>query len=436
MARVTTESTQTPLASTTAPARSRVSRETRQLLTAALVALVALWVLARIRFPDQPATPSPIPSLLSQLSPVPRFANLAGEIAELNTRLSSSWIMVPIASWDPSGPVNPMRPAIRLQDDRAILLLRPGDRLAHDQHVALDRATGLTVIERPADPRTGSFTTWTPPSIDGPRYLMITATTMDGVSLRPVFIGSMTPRRSPAWSGPIWSVPGGSDLDAGSFVVTTDGELAGVVVQDPAGPAIVPAEVLIADAQRLIARGLTRSIDLGLQLQPLTDALSAATGAQMGLGVAWVEPTAITARRIHVGDVIETINGRPLASVSDWEVVTNRLPAAGVTLRVWRAGEHVDVALAPGDLGHGASTSPLGVTLTPVNGGSMVERVAEGTAADAIPLLKGDVITRAGAVDAPGPDEIARLFESLKPGEAILLAITRGSARHVAGLVK
>ena len=63
----------------TSPQSGRLSRETRQLLTAALLALVALWVLARIRFPDQPATPNPLPSLLSQLSPVPRFANLAAE---------------------------------------------------------------------------------------------------------------------------------------------------------------------------------------------------------------------------------------------------------------------------------------------------------------------------------------------------------------------
>ena len=53
--------------------RSRVSRETRQLLIAALVAVVALWLLARIRFPGAPATPNPIPSLLSQLSVAPRL---------------------------------------------------------------------------------------------------------------------------------------------------------------------------------------------------------------------------------------------------------------------------------------------------------------------------------------------------------------------------
>ena len=57
--------------------RSRVSRETRQLLIAALVALLALWVLARIRFPGQPVSPNPIPSLLSQLSSVDSHLRLS-----------------------------------------------------------------------------------------------------------------------------------------------------------------------------------------------------------------------------------------------------------------------------------------------------------------------------------------------------------------------
>ena len=47
--------------STSNALRSRVSRETRQLLAAALIALLALWVLARIRYPGQPVEPEPDP---------------------------------------------------------------------------------------------------------------------------------------------------------------------------------------------------------------------------------------------------------------------------------------------------------------------------------------------------------------------------------------
>ncbi len=104
--------------STSNTLRSRVSRETRQLLVAALVALLALWVLARIRFPGQPASPNPIPSLLSQLSSVPRFANLAGEIAELQGRLANSWLAIPVSAADDRAEGGPRRvTAMRLRDN-------------------------------------------------------------------------------------------------------------------------------------------------------------------------------------------------------------------------------------------------------------------------------------------------------------------------------
>ena len=67
--------------------RPRVSRETRLLLTTALVAVAALWVLARIRFPDLPATPNPVPPLLSQLATTPTFDGLAFEVSQLQVRL-------------------------------------------------------------------------------------------------------------------------------------------------------------------------------------------------------------------------------------------------------------------------------------------------------------------------------------------------------------
>src|ERR671918_398413 len=69
------------------PYRPRVSRETRLLLSTALIAVVALWVLARVRFPDQPPPQNPVQPLLTQLTPRPTFADLASEVAALRPRL-------------------------------------------------------------------------------------------------------------------------------------------------------------------------------------------------------------------------------------------------------------------------------------------------------------------------------------------------------------
>ena len=67
--------------------RPRVSRETRRLLTAGVLAVAALWLLARFRFQDLPATPNPIPAVLSQLASGPKHEDLAAEIGLLQPRL-------------------------------------------------------------------------------------------------------------------------------------------------------------------------------------------------------------------------------------------------------------------------------------------------------------------------------------------------------------
>ena len=70
--------------------RPRVSRETRLLLTAGLLAITVLWLLARVRFRDRPAPPSAIPAVLSQLTATPTLDDVAAEVGELSTRLAPS----------------------------------------------------------------------------------------------------------------------------------------------------------------------------------------------------------------------------------------------------------------------------------------------------------------------------------------------------------
>ena len=76
--------------------RPRVSRETRRLLTTALVAVLTLWVLARMRFPDRPPTPNPVPPILEQLTAPPTFSDLADRVADARTRLVASLLSVAV----------------------------------------------------------------------------------------------------------------------------------------------------------------------------------------------------------------------------------------------------------------------------------------------------------------------------------------------------
>ena len=110
------------------PYRPRVSRETRLLLTAGVLAVAALWVLARIRFPERPVTPNPVPSVLSQIASGPGYDDLAEEITQLHARVQPALLTldVPSATLD-SPQTSHWSAAIRFRDDLAMMLV-PLDR--------------------------------------------------------------------------------------------------------------------------------------------------------------------------------------------------------------------------------------------------------------------------------------------------------------------
>ena len=93
------------------------------MLTAALGAVLALWALARVRFPDLPASSNPVAPLLSQLSTVPTLDSLASEVSQLQTRLDASLLALDPNTLETGagGDASPRRlAALRVRDDLAI----------------------------------------------------------------------------------------------------------------------------------------------------------------------------------------------------------------------------------------------------------------------------------------------------------------------------
>lgn len=421
-----------------------MSRETRQLLATVLLAVVALWVLGRVRYPDRPATPNPVPALLTQLGP--RFAldELAAESTRLRTRLGETILPVRAGGNTVS--------AIRVSDDTAVALL-PGGRGVHrrtddtartpadgvtptdgasawsEPHVvASDAATGLAVL-RVGAAASAPLALWAPRALDQPRYLLATVASADAVALRPSFIAALRPVTTAAWSAPIWAIPPAPDLQAGSLVFTADAELAGLVVTHADGLAIVPAATLLADAQRVRQLPARTPGFLGIEVQALTGPLAAATGARTGVVVAWVDPGGSAAGQLAPGDVIEAVDGHWLESREHWEVRTARLAAGQpIVLGVRRQGEWRDVQLlaAPS-----VKPLPLGLTLRRVtNAGSEVLQVARPSAGEAAGLEPGDVITLAGTYNAPTPAQVRDAFEAAA-GRPLLVAVSRGSSSRI-----
>jgi hypothetical protein len=421
---------------TSRPYRPRVSRETRLLLTAGLMAIAALWLLARIRFPERPVTPNPVPSVLSQLARVPKYDDLAGELVQLQARLQPSLIALGAPTAVDSLQRSLRTAALGLRDNLAVTLVPPGasrERGNDAPIVARDAASGLAVVRVPMPVSTSPPVPWAPRQPRQPRYLVASDVSPEGVSLRPAFVGSLDPIDSPLWSAPLWAVPERTDLAAGSFLFTNDAELAGLVIPYRRGLAIVPGGTVLAEAERLLAAPPGPAGAIGVEVQELTPPVAAVTGASVGVIVAWTGPDSASSEPLMVGDVIEAVDGRALASRQQWDVRMARL-AVGETLslRVRRRGAIRDVSV----LAHARAAPPasrsLGLTLRArTKIGAEVIRIEPGSAADRAGLSIGDVITLVANVAAPTPAQVRHVYTSIGEGERVIVAITRGEAHVV-----
>lgn len=228
----------------------RLSRETRLLLIAALLAVAMLWVLARIRFPDRPVTADPVTRVLTQIASVPRFTDLAAEVSLARERLRASVVAVRVATvvdqetWQYSH-----RPAIVVGAGLAAAWLTGTSiHVSRDdaEVLILDPASGVGLVRTP---KAGSPPAlWMPRALDEARYLMVSDVAGEQTSLRPVFVGALVPVTHPAWPAAIWLLPAHTDVAPGTFAFTSNGELVGLVVPHGGGLAIVPGDMLMKTA--------------------------------------------------------------------------------------------------------------------------------------------------------------------------------------------
>lgn len=409
------------------PYRPRVSRETRLLLTTAVLAIAVLWLLARIRFPDRPATQNPIAPVLTQLASGPRFDDLASEVSQLRPRLESSLVALDVAA------ALPPLPALRIRDDVAVTLVPLDSRLQGDSGVlARDPASGLTLVRIPTGPFV-PVTPWVPRRPEQSRFVTATDVLGRSISLRPVFVGGLAPIESPLWPAPIWNVPRGTDLAPGSFVFTSDAELAGLAVQHAAGLAIVPAEALFAMVDRLLSRTGEPAGELGVRVQALGPSVAAATRATAGVVVTFVEEQSAADGRLFVGDVLEAVDGEVIATSQHWDVRLARLLAGDtLTLTVRRRGEVRELHIIAPARPVPSSGQSLGVTMRRIPRiGTEIVAVEVGSVAERSGLVTGDVITLVGDTAVPTPAQIRNTFAASPPDQPVLIAVTRGGTYHV-----
>ena len=327
---------------------------------------------------------------------------------------------------------------LRIRDDLAVTVLAPATQRAGAAPpgvVAEDRASGLMLVETAMKTRPQLPIFWSPRDLQQPRYLLASSASPEDISLQPTFIGSLAAIETPQWAGPVWALPMDVAVSPGALLFTEQGELVGVVVQSDAGSAIVPARVLLAAAERLLETPPKAAADLGVEVETLTPRLAAATGAQAGVVVAWVDPAGIAAPLLRVGDVIEAVNDVAIRNAEQWRVRATRAGAGDtLNLRVTRRGAPRVVQLlvrAPS----AENSAFLGLGMRPVaRVGTEVTRVVHGSASEAAGIVAGDLITAIGNVSAPTPAQVAAAFERTEGGKLVIVAVQRNGTHRVMAL--
>jgi hypothetical protein len=416
--------------------RPSVSRETRLLLLTVLFAVVALWVLARLRFPERPITANPVAPILSQLVPAPGFEDLASAVFSLQSRLTPNLFALKFPSdMSISHAASFDRVALRIAQTVAVTIIDGTAMPAHTAEdltiLARDPVSGLTVIKTSGG-ATSPLTLWTVRRPTAPRYMVAAESTRGAISLRPIFLGSLHAVVSPTWFAPLWAMPPHTDVDAGAFLFTTDGELAGVVTEHD-GPALVPADTIIAMAERLQKDTPKTAGWLGIAVQPLTPSLASATRATRGVIVSRVDSSGPVAGQLAVTDVIEAIDDAPALTPAHWLARAGRLSAGEtVVLRVRRGDETREVRITAQPAPAALPERPLGLTLRRVpQVGVEVLGVAPESAAAHAGLRPGDVITVAGDYQAPTAAQVTRAFAAGTDDRPLVVGVTRGVVHQV-----
>lgn len=426
------------------PTHPTVSRDTRVLLTIVVISVATLWALARLRFPDRLPTPNPVPPVLAQLMPPSAFDDITSAVAQLETRLQPSILGLDVERRHGATAAGVMRTtvsALWFRDDLAVALI--GGTTSTDVseptivdavEVARDRASQLAVIRLPQG-AAPALPTWAPRRPSYPRFLIAADPSPGGASLRPVFVGSLREVATPIWSDPIWALPDRIDLAAGTFVFTVDGALAGLVVEREGRPAIVPADTVVAMADRLAREGPRRPGRLGVEVQPLTAAIAAATGASVGVVVSWVDPQGPAGRDLRVADVVESVDAKPTTTLEHWTARIARLTdGESLVISVRRGGGVRDVRLTASAATEGKER-PLGLTLRTIPRiGVGILRVDAGSAAAAAGLQIGDVLTVVGDIGAPTAPQALRVFATASRERPVFVAVTRAGIHRVFAL--
>ena len=431
---------------TSASSTNREGRETRLLLVTIAISVGVLLLLARFRFPAEPAD-RPVesaPAPLERLAAEATYEELASIMADLERRIAPRVAVVRTTA--PTGATS-LVIAPRITPDRAVVFVHEGYRLNGLNEdttldiVAEDAANGVHVLRVPAvDDGAVAIRTGTPRL--GPRYVGVVEATSQGPVLRPVYIGRMqlvaderTTSQQISMIAPQQMIP------RGAAIFTLEGALIGLVRDTGETTTVLTGEYL-RTAAAAAPPAVTRAGGwFGVELDPLTPQLTRATGADRGVIVAHVQAGGPAEKVLQPGDVVQSLKGVAVGTVGNFrQIEASSPPGATVAIAGIRQGSELTATLT--------SMNEVPVKVVPsVDGPGFIGRDVAGSGTEVLTvspaspaavagLQPGDVIVAIDRRQAPLAGDIASRFTALKPGAALLLNVQRGRRHHILALEK
>jgi serine protease Do len=177
---------------------------------------------------------------------------------------------------------------------------------------------------------------------------------------------------------------------------------------------------------------------LGVDVDDLTPALTRATGAEEGVVVVRVHPTGPAAGILQSGDMLASIGGTAVNSVETFRRAERSVkPGSDVAVTGTRRRSPLNVDVQAVDGVAPASSDGTGLVGRMVPGaGIEVVSVADGGAADAAGVARGDLIVAIDGEPVRDIATLARRFRSTNAGDAVLVTVQRNQRHRVLALEK
>jgi Do/DeqQ family serine protease len=202
----------------------------------------------------------------------------------------------------------------------------------------------------------------------------------------------------------------------------------------------IPIDVAGRVVAQLIAHGALEPVWVGLELQPLDEALGQAMELRPGATGAVVnrvrEKSPASRAGVRRGDVVTRVDGHAIDGPrAFFEILSAATSGQDLDLRLWRDGRELALRVrteaAPAELADALLREKLGLDLRPARGGGYeVAAVRAGSGAARIGIRPGDLVLGINGHPLDGAEALRRAALDLGGLSGALVVVQRGSGRY------